>query len=100
MSSSCVQASDLGFFFLRPKEAISVRLREQAAVVAAQPSGEHEDQYASFDGDGGALCWRCCSMPSTKRHLFFTKWTSRLSQVCLRVLPPCLPSVLTRNAAL
>ena len=31
-----------------------MRLREQAAASAAQPSGEHEETYASFDGDGGA----------------------------------------------
>ena len=49
------QASNLGFFFLKPKEAISVRLREQAAAAAAQPSGENDDQYGSFAGDGGAL---------------------------------------------
>ena len=51
----CPQASNLGFFFLKPKEAISVRLREQAAAAAAQPSGEHENQYESFEGDAGAL---------------------------------------------
>ncbi len=34
-----------------------MRLREQAAV-AAQPSGENEDQYASFSNDDGALCHR------------------------------------------
>ncbi len=32
-----------------------MRLREQAAAAAAQPSGEHEEQYASFSNDDGAL---------------------------------------------